>query len=424
VEPYEPHLAIATAIAVGLLIGLEREQAHPEDTKFAGVAGVRTYPIVAIIGALAALLEPTSMWLPLVALAGVVALLAVSYHDDIKKGRDHGLTTEVSVIVTYLLGALAASHGVIEPMTTRFLLVAIIGVALTALLSSKTWLHAFAAKVSRDDFYATLKFLIVAVVVLPLLPRHAMGPLDAIVPSTVGLMVVTISGLSFIGYVAMKLLGPERGLLVGAIFGGLVSSTAVTLAFSGRAKQDPTMVPTAAAAIAIASTIMLIRVAVLVGIVNPGLLNHLGLPLVGAAMGSMISALLVYRKSPPIAEHQIAVANPFELGSAIRFGLVFGVLLLATKAALVYLGDRGVYLAAMIGGTTDVDAVTLSTAKLSMAPHAAVIAILVAIASNTIIKSTFALVRGGRALGKRAFFTGALIIAGEAAGLAASLVVL
>ncbi|HLL25648.1 MAG TPA: DUF4010 domain-containing protein, partial [Kofleriaceae bacterium] len=232
-EPYESHFALATALAVGLLVGLEREQSKPERGG-SQLGGIRTYPICALIGALATMLAPTSAWLPLVALAGLVAFVAISYAAEIRRDGDHGMTTEVAVVATYLLGALAASREVVQPMADRLILVAGLGVALTFLLSSKQLFHHLAARVSREDYYATLKFLIVAVIVLPMLPDRSFGPLDAINARTLGLLVVTISGLSFIGYVAMKLLGAKRGLLLGAALGGLVSSTAVTLSFANR----------------------------------------------------------------------------------------------------------------------------------------------------------------------------------------------
>ncbi len=421
-EPYEPHLAIATALAVGFLIGLEREQAHPEGNG-STFAGIRTYPILALVGALATLLEPASMWLPLVALLGVIALLAISYAADLKTGRHHGITTEASVIATYLLGALAASHGVVEPMTTRFLLVAIIGVTLTFLLSSKQLLHGIASRVSRDDFYATVKFLIVAIVVVPLLPRREMGPLDAIEPFNVGLMVVTIAGLSFIGYVAVRWLGPDRGLLVSAAFGGLVTSTGVTMSFARRAREDEALVPVAAGAIAIASTIMLLRIGVLVAIVNPSLLSRLAIPIGSATIGAVIAGLLTYRRRP-MGDQPIVVKNPFELGSAIQFGLLFAAILLATKAAKLYLGDSGLFAAASIAGTTDVDAITISTAKLGgITANVATIGILLAAASNTIVKSILALVLGNRALGVRAFAIGGAILVGGTLGLAVTLAI-
>jgi uncharacterized membrane protein (DUF4010 family) len=424
VEPYEPHLAIATALAVGILVGLEREQKRPEHPS-SMFGGVRTYPIVAMLGALSSLLSTVSSWLPVVALAGVVALVAISYANDVREHGDHGVTTETSVIATFLLGALAASRGAVEPMATRLLLVMALGVAMTFLLSAKQWLHGIASRVSREDFNATVKFLIVAVIVLPLLPRHEMGPWNAINPFSVGLMIVIISALSFVGYVAMRVLGPGRGLFASAALGGLVSSTAVSISFAGRTRDNHALAPVAAAAMAISWLVMTARVAVLVAITYPPLLPHLALPLVGTAIGCVLGGLLVYRKPTTTTENVVTVGNPFELGTAIHFGLVFAAILVATKAAQVYLGDRGLYLASGLGGITDVDAVTLSTSHLAsndvVEPMPATIAIMVAVAVNTIVKASIARVLGTPALGRRAFLIGALSIAGGAAGLALSL---
>ncbi|MBA3392275.1 MAG: MgtC/SapB family protein [Deltaproteobacteria bacterium] len=420
-EPYETHLALGAALAVGLLVGLEREQTKP-DRGGAELGGIRTYPIFALLGALATLLGPASMWLPLVALLGVFALVAVSYAADIRRDVDHGMTTEVSVIATYLIGALATSRGVVEPMADRLILVAGLGVALTFLLGSKQWFHATAARVTREDFYATLKFLIVAVIVLPMLPDRDLGPLGALNPRTLGLLVVMISGLSFIGYVAMKLLGARRGLLLGAALGGLVSSTAVTLSFANRTKAEPRLAPVAAGAIAIAWTIMLARVAVLVALIYPELLRTLAIPL-GAMIGAALLGLLVtFRRSDDEAT-RLELKNPFELGSAIKVTLVFALVLLAMKAAQVYAGDQGIFLASALGGTTDVDAVTLSSAKLAkggLAPLTATIAIAIAIAVNTIVKTGLAIGVGGMALGKRVMLVGVLVIAAGAGALVAT----
>jgi uncharacterized membrane protein (DUF4010 family) len=414
VEPFEPHLSLATAVAVGLLIGLEREQSKPT-TGGAAFAGIRTYPLFALTGGVSVLLAPASPWLPLVALAGVIALVGISYAGDVRKGNDHGVTTEISAIATFLLGALATSSGAVEPMTPRLLLVAALGVTMTFLLSSKQWLHSFANRVSREDVFATIKFLIAAVIVLPLLPRESMGPLDAINPFAVGLMVVLISGLSFAGYVAMRLVGPGRGLLLSAAVGGLVSSTAVTISFANRTKANPALAPAAASAIAIASVIMIARVGVLVAITNPALLATLAIPLGGALVGGALGAVLVFRRGDDdgAADNSVDVKNPFDLGNAIRFGIVFAVIVFATKAANTYLGTQGLYFTALIAGMTDVDAITLSTARqLDVSDVAATITILIAVASNTIVKSGIAAGIGGRALGKRAFLVGGLIIAG------------
>jgi len=418
-EPYETHLALATALAVGLLVGLEREQSKPERGG-SQLGGIRTYPIFALIGGLATILEPASMWLPLIVLGGVVTFVAISYAGEIKRAGDHGMTTEASVVATYLLGALATSRGVVEPMADRLILVAGLGVALTFLLSSKQFFHNLATRVSREDYYATLKFLIVAVIVLPLLPDRAFGPLDAINARTLGLLVVTISGLSFVGYVAMKLFGAKRGLLLGAALGGLVSSTAVTLSFANRTKTEPKLAPVAAGAIAIAWTIMLGRVVVLVGIVDPELLATLAVPVGAMIVAALLGLLLTFRRIPDHPTAELDLKNPFELGSAIKVTFVFAIVLLAMKAAQVYAGAQGLYLASALGGTTDVDAVTLSSARLAkegLEPLTSTISILIAIAVNTVVKTGLAIGVGGWVLGKRVVLVGVLVIVAGAVAL-------
>ncbi len=414
-EAYETQLALGTALAVGLLIGLEREQSKPQGV---GFAGVRTYPIFALIGGLATMLASVTIWLSVVALAGVIALVALSYRSAVRSGGTPGVTTETSVIATFLLGALATSRGVIEPMGDRLVLVAALGVALTFLLSSKPWFHAVAAKVSREDFYATVKFLIVAVVVLPLLPHTAIGPLGAIDPFQLGLLTVTIAGLSFLGYVAMRWLGPDRGMFAGAALGGLVSSTAVTMSCAARVRKDPTLAPSAARAIGVAWTIMVIRIGVVVALVHPSLLAELGVPLIAMGLGCLTGALLVSRKHAGTTRGEpAAFKNPFELGNAIRFALMFGVVLLVTKAAKQYLGDRGLLLAAGLSGTTDVDATTLSTARLpDLAPATASLAILAGALSNTIVKTGLAFGFGNKALGRRVLVIALVMLAAATAG--------
>ncbi|MFN0252344.1 MAG: MgtC/SapB family protein [Kofleriaceae bacterium] len=417
-ESYETHLGLAVALAVGLLVGLEREQTMPERGG-PKLGGIRTYPIFALVGALATLLETASMWLPLVSLLGVFGLVALSYRADIERDADHGMTTEISLIGVYLLGSLACARGAIEPVQTRLVLVAAVGVALTFLLSSKEWFHTIAARVSREDFYATVKFLIVAVIALPLLPDRDMGPLEAINPRNVGLMVVTISGLSFLGYVAMKMYGAKRGLLLGAALGGLVSSTATTLSFANRTKQTPALAKIAAGGIAIAWSVMLVRVGVLVVLIAPPLLNTLAIPLGAMTVASLAGTAFAFRGAK--GEHaELKLTNPFELTAAVKVSLMFAIVLLATKAANAYLGSSGLYIASALGGTTDVDAVTLSTAKLAtgtLTLDVATVAITIAIAANTIVKTGLAIGVGGWQLGKRMTIVGVLIILAGAAGL-------
>lgn len=435
-EAYENHLSLATALAVGLLIGLEREQTKQKEVQAkeaegehpggASLGGIRTYPLFALVGALSTMLGPASMWLPLVSLLGVFALVAISYAADVRRGTDgddHNITSEVAIVATYLLGALAASRGVVEPMADRLVLVAGLGVVATFLLSSKERFHTLVVRVSREDLFATTKFLIVTVIVVPLLPDRNMGPLEAINPRTLGLLVVTISGLSFVGYIAMKLWGAKRGLLLGAALGGLVSSTAVTLSFANRTQAEPRLAPAAAGAIAVAWTIMLGRVAVLVAIIDLALLRTLAIPLAAMILASLVGLALTFRRDGE-SEAKLELSNPFELGSAIKVTLMFGVVLLVTKAATVYLGSEGLYLASALGGTTDVDAVTLSSARLAqtaaVTPIVGTISIAIGIAVNTLVKTGMAAVIGGSALGRRMILVAAMVVVAGGVALAAT----
>ncbi len=220
----------------------------------------------------------------------------------------------------------------------------------------------------------------------------------------------------------MRLLGARRGVLLGAALGGLVSSTAATLSFATRTKQEPKLAPVAAGGIAVAWTIMLGRVAVLVAIVHAPLLRTLAVPLGAMIAAALVGLALTFRRTEA-DPGQLELENPFELGSAIKVTLAFGLVLLATKAATQYLGPRGLYLASALAGTTDVDAITLSSAELAeggLDEHPATRAIVIAIAVNTVVKASLAAIVGGAVLGRRAAVVGALVIVAGAIGLAAS----
>ena len=424
INTYEPLLSIGIAVATGLLIGLEREQAQGAEADSGSfLGGVRTYPLFALLGALSVLLVPVlSLWVPLAAFLGLLALVAISYADDVKKDRDRGLTTEASILVTFLLGALASSTGIVEPVSRRVIVVAALAVIVTFLLSSKPRLHALVERVSKDDLYATVKFLIVAVLVLPLLPNAAVGPLDVINPFSVGLMVVLIASISFVGYVASRVLGTGRGLAVTAMLGGLVSSTAVTLSFAGRARKEPALAPVAAVAIVLASTIMFARILVEVAVVHRPLLRLLALPVAAMAATGVIAGVILYRKANAAGQTPAGapLSNPFELSTAVRFGLLYAGVLLISKAAQLYAGPAGMYAAAALAGTTDVDAITLSTASLArdgLDARVATTIILVGAVSNTVVKASLAAVLGGWLVGKPVVIAyGAMLVAATATG--------
>lgn len=427
-ERFEPFVGLGLALLLGLLIGFEREQSAPDDTETKRhnfVGGARTHPLVAIIGALSMLLVPAlGVGVVLVAFVVVVAFLALAYVDELRRQGDRGLTSESAFLITFLLGALSTSSGVLEPVEHRVVVLSATAVIVAVLLSIKPRIHAIAAKASKDDIYATLKFLIVAVVVLPLLPREDLGPFGALNPFKIGLLVVLIAGIDFVGYVAVRVLGAGRGLGLTGVVGGLASSTAVTLSMAGRAKQDSSLAASCALATVTASTVMAPRVLIEVSVVNRDLVAPLLWPLLSMTAGGVVAIAYFYRRSRQEAAKgtDLELQNPFELSSALKWGLVFVVVLFSARLATEYLGTRGTYLAGLLAGTTDVDAITLSMASLAkdgqVPSRVAVTTIMIGAASNTVVKGVMATVIAGRAYGRLVGVGfGAMLLAG-AGGLA------
>jgi uncharacterized membrane protein (DUF4010 family) len=410
-ESYHAFLSLGVALFAGLLIGLEREQSAPDDPaerrrEFQG--GVRTHPLIALSGALSSLLSLRfGLGVVLGGLAILGLFLVLAYLESVKRERELGLTSEVAFVISYLLGVLSTATGVVEPVGRRAILTMAIAVVVTLLLSAKPRLHKLADRVSKEDMYATLKFLIIAVVVLPLLPDRTYGPLAVLNPFKIGLMIVLIAGVDFFGYVAVRVLGAGRGLGIMGLLGGLASSTAVTLSVSNRAKEEPKLASAYALAAVMASSVMAPRVLVMIALIHPPLVAVVGPPLVAIALGGAASSYVLYRRSREKKAKSadfFELHNPFELGAALKWGAIFTVVLFVTKFAYLKLGQTGTYAAGLLSGTTDVDAITLSMGGLTrsgeVAAPVAVTTILLAIASNTIVKGTMATVIGGWAYGK------------------------
>jgi uncharacterized membrane protein (DUF4010 family) len=428
-DAVEHYAALGVALGVGLLIGMERQQSASDEGEDAGylAGGIRTYALFAMCGAAATLIsESAGGWFVGVVLAGLMTFLAIAYSDDVRKGRERGMTSETAFVITFLLGALAPAQGVIEPYGRRLMIVAGGAVAVTLLLSSKPILHKLASRVSTQDIFATLKFLVVAVIVLPLLPNETYGPLEVINPFQVGLMVVLIAGLSFVGYASIRALGAERGLGLTGLVGGLVSSTAVTLAVSARAKETPQVAGPCLLALLLASAVMFVRVLIEVAAVNAELLPQVLLPIGAMGVTGLSICGVVYwrgrsRDRSTEERADIEVDNPFELGSAIKFGLLFAIVLFVAKAASVYMGSGGAYLTALLAGLTDVDAITLSMASLAksdLEPSIAATSIVIANAANTLVKGGMAVVLGGPAFGRKVVLAFLVMLAAGAIGVA------
>jgi uncharacterized membrane protein (DUF4010 family) len=408
VERFEPYPSLALALLVGLLIGLEREHSKKPatDERRGFTGGVRTYPIFALLGATTALMFDKVGPLPLFGAAlGLIVFLAIGYWRDAEAGH-LGLTSEGSALLTFFLGALSTSH-VIEVLNQRIFVVGAIAVAATFLLSAKAELRQFSARLSRDDVIATVKFLIIAVVMLPVLPNQPYGPYGALNPYRIGFMVLLIAGIGFVGYVAMRLFGHGKGLLITGAIGGLASSTAVTLASAARAKQTPALAPVSALAVLIASTIMFVRVIITVAAVEASLVPKLVAPLGAMAAVSLVAVAVMALKDRGHRSQtgEVALTNPFELGKAFQFGAFFVFILVASRWATETFGTAGTYLTGLLAGLTDVDAITLSMSNLvkneGIGADVATRTIVIAVASNTAVKAGMSVALGGWAFGRR-----------------------
>jgi uncharacterized membrane protein (DUF4010 family) len=393
-DPLALALRFAAALGLGVLIGLERERTQPE-TRF---AGVRTFGLISLAGAIAAYVDDV-LARPLLALAlfaGVAALVVVSTVTTARRG-DIGITTEVSALIAFLLGFLCVDGNV--PLAAG------LAVASGGVLALKEWLHGLARRIESADVEATLKFAIVTVIILPLVPNQTFGPppLDVINPYQIWWMVVLISGVNFASYILVKAVGAEHGIGLTGLLGGLGSSTAVSLGFAQRSRTQPEQGPALAVGILLAWSVMFFRVVLLVAVIAPALAWDLAARLGVVGGVTLVTALLLHRRQEGGVRASVAAgANPFELGQAIRFGLLFGVVSFVAKAAQVYFGDAGLYLAGGLAGLTDVDAISLSMAQLAQAEPASegVVArtILIAVLSNTVVKGAMAMFMGAPAL--------------------------
>jgi len=418
-ELLTPLRDFAIAFAIGALVGIEREKKKAEEAE-RGTAGLRTFILLAEAGAIAAWLA-LRLSAPSIFVAGGVlatAVVLVGYALHARAQASFGLTTEVAAVVVYLLGGTVVFG---SPA-----LAAALAIATATLLAFKAPLHSLVDRIGRDDLYAGLQLLIATFIVLPVLPREPIDPWHALVPYRMWWLVILISALSLVGYVATRALGSGRGIPLTGLFGGLVSSTAVSLDFARRSRDAPASAALAdalAAGLLLSWTIMFVRVLALVAAVHLPLLRPLLVPGVALALLSAAFALVCYRRgagaqTKPVAE--VPLRNPFSLLPAIRFAALFAAVLLVVKLAQTYLPGQGLYAVAALAGLTDVDAITLSMAGLARDggnPLVAARSIVIAMLSNTLVKLGFVMALGSAALLRRTALATALLVAGAVAAL-------
>jgi uncharacterized membrane protein (DUF4010 family) len=411
-------LDFATAILLGALIGIEREKRKAEEGE-SGVAGLRTFTLLALFGAAAGYLTQitSSPWILAAALIIAGAFVVAGYFVAARADpQSMGLTTEVAALVVFLLGAMV--------MLGHAEIAIALGVVTAAVLAYKQPLHGFVDKLGWDDVYAGLRLLIATFIALPLLPDEPIDPWGALNPYSLWLLVILISSLSLVGYVLTRLLGPARGTALTGLTGGLVSSTAVTLSFAKDAADKPQEAPALACGILLAWAVMFVRVIVLVAVINRALLTHILVPF--AAMAIVVSGFagFLYVRGGSVdgaaGKGNLKVQNPFSLTEAAKFAALFAVVLLAVKIVQQHFPPNGLYAVAALAGLTDVDAITLSMSEFAKGGEAriAVIAIVIASLTNTLVKCGMAFFFAGLSLGKPLLIA---TVATLAAGLAVSL---
>jgi len=403
------------ALAVGLLIGLERgwqTRGLPEGGR---IAGLRTFGLLGLLGGVAGLLgQQLSGSVAAAIFLAVALIMGGGYLLRFRADGTASATTTVAALVTVGLGALAGLG--------ELALAAAGAVVTTMLLNLKPILHTGVAQLQASELRATLNLLLISVVLLPVLPNEGYGPAGVLNPYRIWMMVVLIASISFAGYFAVKLLGPGRGVLLTGLFGGLSSSTAVTWSLARIARSEPDWSPTLAAGILVACGTMFPRILLVAGVVHPPLVRALALPLgVMAGMTYAGAMWIWWRQRQRIDNPPLTLSNPFQLRMAIRFAaLLLGVLLVAEWIRSRW-GDPGLYGLAVLSGLSDVDAITLSLARMGqegLAVPTVLLGILLAATSNTLVKMGLALALGGRAVGMRVLgVLGAAMLSGLLIGL-------
>lgn len=403
---------LLVATGIGLLIGLEREHAS-SPMKEEIFAGVRTFVFVVLFGFLTAFLSfYFTHWLMVGGLLSVMVFGGLSYWRKSLDG-DIGGTTAFAMLTSYLLGG-TVFLGYVEAS------LAVTVLALLA-LSLKGPLHSIVRQITQNEFYALVKFVVIALLVLPFLPDQTIGPFKVFNPREVGWIIILTSGIGFLGYILMKFLGSKKGILLTGIFGGLVSSTVVAWVFAEKSKEVTGLSKNCAVAILSASTIMVIRVFVWMIIFNQALLGKLVLPLSLVFLAGAAIALYYYNRP---SRHAAVTADfplgePLNLKKAFLFGVLYTGILFMVSYANSQLGTKGIYVSSAIAALTDIDAITISVSKLAGDSFPILTAqnvILLATLCNTLVKIGISLTIGSRALRKYILWGFGLIFLAGLAG--------
>jgi uncharacterized membrane protein (DUF4010 family) len=397
-EQSELIIRLLVALGIGFLIGLEREHDALKQ-KIQSFAGIRTFVFVVLLGFSGAMIAAVfTPWIYFGILISVVLLIAIAYQVTASTG-DIGSTTEFSLLLAFVLGGLSFL-GFIE-------ISLMITVVVVVLLSSKLKLQNIIGKISSEELYDFIRFVVLVLLIFPFLPNENLGPFNVLNPREIGWVIILTSGLGFVGYILMKLLGSGRGILLSGIIGGLVSSTAVTWVFTKKSKESVELSLNCAVAILAASSIMILRVLIWAFIFNRELFDQLYLAVIFVlAVALAVTFVFYFKHKKENIETEIGKSKPLDIQGALFFGLVYTLILLVVSYANEYLGEKGMLLSSAIAGLSDIDAITISVSKIagqSLSFEIASNAILIATISNTCVKLGIGLWAGSSQLRKYLF---------------------
>lgn len=406
---YELFYELAIALGLGLLVGLQRERSGSE------IAGIRTFPIITLLGAFAGLLSEhwESAWvLAFTSLGLSLLIFSANYmrtHQD--EDSDSGQTTEVAALFMFLLGAyVVVGH---RPLAIAA------GALIAVLLHLKGFLNDFADRLGKKDVRAIMQFAAISLIVLPVLPNETYGPFSVLNPREIWTMVVLIVGLSLTAYFIYKWAGASVGTITGGLLGGLISSTATTVTYARRTKGNENAGRLAAFVIAVATAVAFVRVITEVAIVIPQHLGAIAPPLIALCLFMTLLCIGLYFFRNDNNDDEIPEpGNPAQLKSALVFGALYAIIIFAVAAAKEYFGQSGLYIVSIISGLTDVDAITLSLSNTiaggGLSPEMGWKLILIASLSNMVFKGGMAVALGSRQL---AWYVGVIFAITIAAGL-------
>lgn len=380
---------LSIALGLGLLVGLQKERAESP------LAGLRTFGLVTVLGAVCALLGG---WTIVAGLAAVTALMITGNIVAMKtEGMDPGQTTEVAIVLMFAVGALVVA-GPRE-------LAIVLGGVVSVLLHLREELRSFVARLSDRDVRAVMQFVLISMVILPILPDQEYGPYAVLNPREIWWMVVLIVGLNLGGYAAFRVMGARAGTALAGILGGVISSTATTVSYARTTKSDEAATGTAAVVIWVASSVVFVRILLEIAAVAPEFVGVAAPPILIMLGVFLAVALLIWRSATSPGDSPLEPGNPTELKPAILFGLLYAAVLFAVAAADDLLGQAGLFAAAFVSGLTDIDAITLSTSQLvadgRVDPSTGWRLILLASMSNMVFKFGMVVTLGSRALARR-----------------------